>query len=239
MNKKSSEEVSVAELAVMMNQIDHQRRQGQKTIAIFAGVLVLVFLGFAFFLKSSVEKKFSQVALETAFKNSINQMSPQLPLYAKQLSDGLFQVYVEVLTDQFRKKLPLLEQKLVATSQKAENEIKKHLAQSISQQILDDPEIKKVVGSVGTDTNRLEKITEIVINEAEKLGLRISAKIFQLYQKDIDTLLASIQSFPRDHRSSQDDAVAVKTLLHYLLNLADEELMTIEPQLSKEGADHV
>lgn len=239
MNKKLNEEVSVAELSVMLDQIEHQRRQGQKATLIFAGVFVIVFLGFAFFLKSSVEKKFSEVALQTALKNTINQITPQLPTYARQLSDGLSEVYWSALGDEFRKKMPLLEQKLIAESQKGQNEIKKHLAQSISRHILADPQIKQVVGSVANDTKSLEKVTEIVTNEAEKLGKKISGRIFELYQKDIDSLLASIQSFPRDHRNSQDDALAVKTLLHYLLNLADEELMSSEPHLSKEGGNHV
>lgn len=240
MSKKDEEVFDSDDLNSILNEIEKKRHQRSKNSLIFTAILAVCLILFGFLLKSSVTKSFSQKALQSALKSVTTQMTPLLHNYATKLAEGLPEVYWQAAVSEFKKREPGLRKSVLDESHKMGDDIKKHLTAVITQKILEDPEIKSKLAP-SLDTKNVELVSQIIQEESKKFADRMSMKILDLYQEDIDKMIAATEDFPRDSRSSGDEAVAVKMLLHYLLNLADEELMNQPPYVNLErgGADHV
>jgi len=213
------------QIAKLHKKLEEERRHAQHANWLFAAVLLVILSGFFGLMQHSLKKTYNENAIKTAAEKMISQISPMIPHYFASMTEGLPEMLQDEISEKVIKKLPEMGKKLEFHSAEIEKQLSEYTAQQIAQHILADPKIKAAMESQGVSVDNAQAIHDVIVAESTKLADRISLKILGLYQKDMDELTELVATFPRDTRSTVDNATAVRMLMHYLLQLADQEVM--------------
>ncbi len=213
------------EVQNLLDQVQEERSRGNSMGLMFLSAFIVIILGFLLITRQNIEKSFSEQNIRDAGKKflAVNgaRMSAQLTGLAGEVVETLKGQFV----NQWKEKLPSMGQILQKSSKDIETQIGNYTASRLTERILKNPNIAPLLASNNLTEQQIENVRKIVSKEAAQLGERISMKILELYQHDIDKLTELVATFPRDRRSTTDDAEAIRQLVHYLLQLADQEIM--------------
>lgn len=213
------------QISELHEQLDQERKKSRQTNWIFGSVMFVMIFGFLGWMQQSVKNSFSEEAIKEASRGMMARISPMLPQYLAQMVEGLPEIVQQQVSDKVMQELPKLGENIKFSAQDMEKKLAEYASIQIAEQILANPELKKVMNENKLHEEEIKNLNQMVLNESVKLADRISIKILELYEHDLDELNKLVDDFPRDRRSTDDDKMAIKMLVHYLLQLADHEVM--------------